>query len=39
MANILDMQRQAAVISGLAEGCSIRGLERLTGIHREQQES
>jgi hypothetical protein len=35
MANILDMHKQTMVIGGLAEGCSIRSLERLTGIHRD----
>lgn len=33
--NILDFTKQVEVISALAEGCSIRGTERLTGAHRD----
>ena len=33
MANILPRSKQIAVIGGLAEGQSIRAIERLTGIH------
>ena len=33
--NILTREKQIAVISALTEGCSIRSVERLTGIHRD----
>ena len=36
MANVLHKDKQIAVISALAEGCSIRAISRITGIHREQ---
>lgn len=35
MANILSNEKQAAVIASLAEGNSIRSVERMTGIHRD----
>jgi IS1 family transposase len=35
MANILSTEKQAAVVSALAEGNSIRSIERMTGIHRD----
>jgi IS1 family transposase len=35
MANVLDMDKQIAVIGALAEGSSIRSIERMTGIHRD----
>lgn len=35
MANILSKDKQIAVISALAEGSSIRSIERITGIHRD----
>src|SRR5438874_13112306 len=35
MANILAKEKQIAVIGSLAEGSSIRSIERLTGIHRD----
>jgi IS1 family transposase len=35
MANVLDMDKQIAVIGALAEGSSIRSIERITGIHRD----
>jgi IS1 family transposase len=35
MANILKREKQVAVISALAEGASIRSIERITGIHRD----
>jgi IS1 family transposase len=35
MANFLDTDKQIAVISALAEGSSIRSIERITGIHRD----
>jgi len=34
MANILPKEKQVAVISALAEGSSIRSIERMTGINR-----
>lgn len=34
MANILPREKQVAVISALAEGSSIRSIERMTGINR-----
>jgi hypothetical protein len=33
--NVLPFDQQIAVISALAEGCSIRSTERLTGVHRD----
>lgn len=35
MANVLSKEKQVAVIAGLAEGNSIRSIERMTGIHRD----
>src|SRR2546430_3041276 len=35
MANVLSKEKQATVISALAEGNSIRSIERMTGIHRD----
>ena len=35
MSNILTAEKQTAVISALAEGSSIRSIERITGIHRD----
>jgi hypothetical protein len=35
MANILNTDEQIAVIGALAEGSSIRSIERLTGVHRD----
>ncbi len=35
MANNLNTDQQIAVIAALAEGCSIRSIERMTGIHRD----
>jgi len=35
MANVLDKEKQIAVIAALAEGSSIRSVERMTGIHRD----
>jgi IS1 family transposase len=35
MANILPIEKQAAAISMLSEGNSIRSIERMTGIHRD----
>jgi IS1 family transposase len=35
MANILNRDKQASVIGALAEGSSIRSIERMTGVHRD----
>jgi|KBSSwiStaDraftv2_1062776.scaffolds.fasta_scaffold112340_2 IS1 family transposase len=35
MANKLPEEKQIAVISALAEGCSIRAISRITGIHQD----
>jgi IS1 family transposase len=35
MANVLNTEKQTAIISALAEGSSIRSIERITGIHRD----
>lgn len=35
MANILSMEKQITVIGALAEGVSIRSIERMTGVHRD----
>ena len=35
MANVLSPEKQVAVISALAEGSSIRSIERMTGVHRD----
>lgn len=35
MANNLSTEKQIAVISSLAEGSSIRSIERITGVHRD----
>src|SRR6202030_3223858 len=35
MANVLNTDKQIAVIGALAEGCSIRSIERITGVHRD----
>jgi len=33
MANVLSADKQIAVIGALAEGSSIRSIERITGVH------
>lgn len=33
--NTLKIEKQATVIKSLVEGCSVRSVERLTGIHRD----
>jgi hypothetical protein len=33
--NILPINKQIAIIASLVEGCSIRSVERLTGVHRD----
>jgi IS1 family transposase len=35
MANVLSTDKKIAVIGGLAEGSSIRSIERITGVHRD----
>ena len=35
MANVLNTDKQIAIIGALAEGSSIRSIERMTGIHRD----
>jgi IS1 family transposase len=35
MANILNIDKQIAIIGQLAEGSSIRSIERITGVHRD----
>jgi IS1 family transposase len=35
MANVLNTDKQIAVIGALTEGSSIRSIERMTGIHRD----
>ncbi len=35
MANVLNTDKQVAVIGALAEGSSIRSIERITGVHRD----
>jgi len=35
MANVLSTEKQAAIIGALAEGSSIRSIERQTGVHRD----
>jgi IS1 family transposase len=35
MANVLNMDKQIMVVSALAEGSSIRSIERMSGVHRD----
>ncbi len=35
MANVLPKDKQIAIIAALAEGSSIRSIERITGVHRD----
>src|SRR5271157_5073574 len=35
MANVLKTDKQVAIIAALAEGSSIRAIERMTGVHRD----
>jgi len=35
MANVLNTDKQIAIISALSEGSSIRSIERMTGVHRD----
>ncbi|HSZ61193.1 MAG TPA: hypothetical protein VK828_05320 [Terriglobales bacterium] len=34
MANVLSAEKQTAIIAALAEGSTIRSIERITGVHR-----
>jgi IS1 family transposase len=35
MANVLNTEKQIAIVAALAEGSSIRAIERMTGAHRD----
>src|SRR5258706_15535764 len=35
MANVLGFDKQVVIIGSLAEGSSIRSIERMTGVHRD----
>jgi IS1 family transposase len=35
MANVLSAEKQTAIIAALAEGSSIRSIERIAGVHRD----
>lgn len=35
MANVLNAEKQTAIIGALAKGSSIRSIERITGVHRD----
>jgi IS1 family transposase len=35
MANVLSTEKQTAIVGALAEGSSIRSIERITGVHRD----
>jgi IS1 family transposase len=35
MANVLNIDKQIAIIAALSEGSSIRAIERMTGVHRD----
>src|ERR1035441_265754 len=35
MANVLNTDKQISIIAALAEGSSIRSIERMTGVHRD----
>jgi hypothetical protein len=35
MASVLSADKQTAIIAALAEGSSIRSIERITGVHRD----
>lgn len=35
MANVLNIDKQIAIIAALSEGSSIRSIERMTGVHRD----
>ena len=35
MANVLKREKQVLIVNALAEGSSIRSIERMTGVHRD----
>jgi transposase-like protein len=35
MANVLNADKQIMIVGALAEGSSIRSIERMTGVHRD----
>jgi len=35
MDNILPVEKKITIVAALTEGCSIRGIERMTGVHRD----
>ncbi len=35
MSNVLKREKQILVVNALAEGSSIRSIERITGVHRD----
>ena len=35
MANVLNTDKQIMIVGALAEGSSIRAIERITGVHRD----
>jgi transposase-like protein len=35
MANALNTDKQIAIVAALAEGSSIRSIERITGVYRD----
>lgn len=35
MANVLKREKQVLIVNALAEGLSIRSIERMTGVHRD----
>ena len=35
MANVLNTDKQVVVVAALAEGSSIRSIDRMTGVHRD----
>jgi IS1 family transposase len=35
MANVLNTDKQIAIVAALTEGSSIRSIERMTGVHRD----
>jgi transposase-like protein len=35
MANLLSTDKKISIIAALAEGSSIRSIERMTGVHRD----
>jgi hypothetical protein len=35
MENVLNMDKQIMIVGALAEGSSVRSIERMTGVHRD----